>query len=118
MKASNCTKISTTVVLQNSDLLAKGGFNSYAIIRQPIKGCTSKLCFAGRGIGGMRNKGERNLTSKPSGTPSPFKHLKPDPKNKNRVIEKDDNGKQKSKPKPKGFDEYWDNKHKNVGKID
>lgn len=69
MKASNCTKISTTVILENSDLLAEGGINSYTIIRRPIKACCSELCFAGRGVGGMRNKGERNLTSKYSGAP-------------------------------------------------
>ena len=38
--------------------------------------------------------------------------MKPDPKNPKRVIEKDRNGKQVSKPKPKGFDEYWNSKQR------
>ena len=59
----------------------------------------------------QRGKGERGLTSKPSGTNSPFKKMKPDPNNPNKVLYKDPRtGKTVSKPKPQGFDNFW-NKH-------
>jgi RHS repeat-associated protein len=57
-------------------------------------------------------KGERNQTSKPSGSDNPFKKMKPDPKNDKRVLMKDSNGKEKSLAKPEGFDDYWKNKKK------
>ncbi len=59
---------------------------------------------------GQRGKGERNQTAKASGTDNPFKTLKPDPNNQNKVLGKDSNGKTKSYPKPQGFDEYWTSK--------
>jgi len=58
-----------------------------------------------------QGKGERNIAKSSSGTDNPFKHMKPDPNNPKRVLEKDTHtGKQISKPKPEGFDEYWNNK--------
>lgn len=58
-----------------------------------------------------QGKGERNKAKSSSGTDNPFKHMKPDPNNPKRVLEKDTHtGKQISKPKPEGFDEYWNNK--------
>ena len=60
---------------------------------------------------GKKGKGERNQTSKASGTDNPFKKMKPDPKNANRVLIKDANGKSKSVAKPDGFDAYWKSKN-------
>jgi hypothetical protein len=64
-----------------------------------------------KGKGGKGGKGERNLTAKSDGTNNPFKKMKPDPKNPDNVIVKDANGKNISKLKPKGFDDYWKTKH-------
>ena len=78
-----CEGISITVIINNLDLLLEAGFNSYTLIKRPLKTCVFELRFAGSGYGGMKNKGERNWTSKASGTSSPFKHMKPDPKTLN-----------------------------------
>jgi hypothetical protein len=55
--------------------------------------------------------GERGKTAKPSGTDNPFKKMKPDPDDPGRVKYKDENGKTKWKPKPPGFDDWWQKKH-------
>ncbi|MEL7002527.1 MAG: DUF4157 domain-containing protein [Bacteroidota bacterium] len=66
------------------------------------------LLMAGNTRGG--NRGERNRTSKPSGTNNEYKKYKPHD-NPKLIKYKDQNGKWKTKPKPKGFDEYWNSKH-------
>ena len=59
-----------------------------------------------------QQKGERGQASKPDGTPSPFKKLRPDPNDPSKVIRKDPHsGKEVRIPKPPGFDEYWKKKH-------
>lgn len=75
-------------------------------------GRVSEARSSGRG-----GKGERNRTAKPEGTDNPFKKMKPDPKNSDNIIYKDADGKDKSKPKPKGFDEYWNKKHPSNNKT-
>lgn len=62
-----------TVILKNSDLIAEAGINSYSLIKAPMRGCIKQLCFGRRGIGGSRNKGERNRAGSPSG---PLMNLK------------------------------------------
>ena len=60
---------------------------------------------------GSGGKGERGRTAKPEGTDNPFKKMSPDPKNPKKVQYKDANGKTQTKPKPEGFDQYWNEKH-------
>ncbi|WP_158516207.1 RHS repeat-associated core domain-containing protein [Bosea vaviloviae] len=56
-------------------------------------------------------KGERNYAGSIYGTKNPFKHMRPDPSDPNKVIVKDpQTGKQISKQKPPGFDESRDKK--------
>lgn len=55
-------------------------------------------------------QGERNRAANPSGSGDQFKKMKPDPKNSGRVITRDANGKETSKAKPPGFDEWWNSK--------
>jgi RHS repeat-associated protein len=58
----------------------------------------------------MSSPGERNRTAKPSGTENPFKHMKPHPTDPKKVQTKDKDGKKVDKPKPQGFDDYWNSK--------
>ncbi len=58
-----------------------------------------------------QGKGERGQTAKPDGTGNPYKKMRPDPKDPTKVIYKHPHtGKDVSKPKPPGFDEYWNSK--------
>jgi len=55
---------------------------------------------------------DRGTTGRPDGTPNPFKHMKPDPDDPNKVIRTDPKtGKKFKSPKPPGFQPYWDAKH-------
>jgi len=55
---------------------------------------------------------DRGTTAKPSGTPNPFKHMKPDPDDPTKVIRTDPHtGKPTRSAKPPGFQEWWDKKH-------
>jgi len=64
------------------------------------------------GKGGKGGKGERNHAAKSTGTPNPYKHMKQDPRDSNKVLVKDTHtGKEISKPKPPDFD-------KQSGKMD
>lgn len=81
----------------------------------------------GAGIGGIgaiggvcdivlqsRQKGERNQTAKPDGTSNPFKHMKPDPNDPNRVERRDPHSGKKDHPKmPPGFKDWWNKRHPN-----
>jgi hypothetical protein len=63
--------------------------------------------------GGGGGKGERRQTGKVEGTDNPFKKLKPHPTKSDKVIYKDPHtGRPVEKPKPPGFDAYWNSKHK------
>jgi hypothetical protein len=56
-------------------------------------------------------KGERGKTAKSDGTNNPWKHTKPHPNNPNRILEKDGHtGKWKDKPKPSGWEDWWNNR--------
>lgn len=59
---------------------------------------------------GGRNKGERGRTRSPDGTNNPFKKYKPDPNDPTKVIYKDQNGKNQTKNKPPGFDDWWNSR--------
>ena len=66
--------------------------------------------------GFIQGQGERNFASGPGGTPNPFKGMKQDPNNPDRVLFKDpQTGKTKSKAKPEGFDEAMYKKGKKGG---
>lgn len=70
---------------------------------------------AGRATAGpmvMRaGRGERGHTAKPDGTDNPFKHMVPDPDDATKVIFRDtQSGKKVKKPKPPGFDEWWNSR--------
>ncbi len=66
---------------------------------------------AAAAAGGGGGKGERGKTAKPSGTDNPFKKMRQDPKDPNKVIYKDPHtGKDISKPKPAGFDDWMKGK--------
>ncbi len=55
---------------------------------------------------------DRRTAARPEGTPDPFKKLRPDPDDPNKVIYKDPHtGKESKKAKPDGFDDYWKKKH-------
>jgi hypothetical protein len=61
---------------------------------------------------GLQGKGERGKTHGPGGTGNPYKHQKPHPRDPTKVVEWDPHtGKEKVKPKPPGFQEWWDKKH-------
>lgn len=61
-----------------------------------------------------RQKGERNQTAKPDGTSNPFKHMKPDPNNPNRVERRNPHTGKKDHPTmPDGFKEWWNRRHPN-----
>ena len=57
-------------------------------------------------------KGERGQTGKPGGTADEYKKMKPHPTDPNKVKFKDPHtGKEYDKPKPPGFQPWWDEKH-------
>lgn len=54
---------------------------------------------------------DRGRTHGPEGTDNPYKKMRPDPDDPNKVIFTDKNGHDKTKAKPPGFDEHWKGKH-------
>jgi hypothetical protein len=61
--------------------------------------------------GGGRGRGERKQAAKPTGTDNPFKKMRPHPTKANMVLYTDPHtGKEVEKPKPAGFDEWWNQK--------
>ena len=60
---------------------------------------------------GLVGKGERGRSAKPEGSGDEFKKMKPHPTDPNKVKFKDPHtGKEYDKPKPPGFDEWWQEK--------
>ncbi len=63
---------------------------------------------------GLMGKGERGKAAKPEGSGDEFKKMKPHPTDPNKVKFKDPHsGKEYDKPKPPGFQDWWDKKHGN-----
>jgi RHS repeat-associated protein len=93
-------------ILKNNDRLSDG------FPAPPIVGgsCPEEI-GAGMYDTTPHGQGERNRAAKPEGSSDPFKHMKLDPTNPDRVLGKDANGHTKPHPKPPGFDEYWNKKH-------
>jgi RHS repeat-associated protein len=59
-----------------------------------------------------QGKGERGQAAKPEGTASPYKGMRPHPTDPSKVIWRDPHtGKDVIKPKPEGFQPWWDKKH-------
>ena len=78
-----------------------GGLNRFAYVENDPLNWIDPEGLAKFGGGG---KGERGLTRSPSGTPNPYKHMKPHPTDPNKVIYKDPvTGKKIEKPKPPGY---------------
>ncbi|MCU0695996.1 MAG: RHS repeat-associated core domain-containing protein, partial [Myxococcaceae bacterium] len=75
-------------------------------LSQPVSEPECNFVQMGRAGG----KGERGRTGKNTGTTNPWKHCRPHPTDPTKIICKDANGKWPVKPKPEGFDEWWNSK--------